>query len=45
MFSKIIKIKDREIHIVSIIFLIPSLIFMILFIFYPIVDSFILSLS
>ncbi|ASJ20520.1 ABC transporter permease [Brachyspira hampsonii] len=44
MFSKIIKIKDREIHIVSIIFLIPSLIFMILFIFYPIVDSFILSL-
>ncbi|WP_300365789.1 carbohydrate ABC transporter permease [Brachyspira sp.] len=44
MFSKMIKIRDREIHIVSIIFLIPSLIFMILFIFYPIVDSFILSL-
>ncbi|WP_295296888.1 carbohydrate ABC transporter permease [uncultured Brachyspira sp.] len=44
MFSKTIKIADRETSIVSIIFLIPSLIFMILFIFYPIVDSFKLSL-
>lgn len=44
MFSKTIKIADRETSIVSIIFLIPSLIFMISFIFYPIVDSFKLSL-
>lgn len=44
MFSKIMKRRDKEIYIVSVIFLIPSLIFMILFIFYPIVDSFILSL-
>lgn len=44
MFSKTIKIADRETSIVSIIFLIPSLIFMVLFIFYPIFDSFILSL-
>lgn len=44
MFSAKIKTMDRETYLVSIIFLIPSLIFMVLFIFYPIFDSFILSL-
>lgn len=44
MFSAKIKTMDRETYLVSIIFLIPSLIFMVLFIYYPIFDSFILSL-